>query len=112
MAGEELAKQRCIPCEGKSQRLSEGEAAALLAEVPGWAARGERLLQEFRFVDFAEAMRFVDRMAALAESEGHHPDFCVHWNRVSVTLWTHAVGGLSQNDFVLAAKIGLLVAAP
>jgi 4a-hydroxytetrahydrobiopterin dehydratase len=56
-------------------------------------------------------MRFVNAMANVAEAEGHHPDFCVHWNRVDVTIWTHAVGGLTENDFVLAAKVGRLVDA-
>jgi 4a-hydroxytetrahydrobiopterin dehydratase len=83
----------------------------LLGEIDGWqvraaaAYRPPQLAKGFEFRDFAGAIAFVDRMAALAEAEGHHPDFCVHYSRVDVTLWTHAVGGLSENDFILAAKI-------
>ena len=82
--------------------------ARLLAELPGWEARGDRLLRTFALPDFAAAMRFVNAMAEVAEAEGHHPDFCVHYNRVEVSLWTHAIGGLSENDFVLAAKVSSL----
>ena len=67
-----------------------------------------RILKHYRFKDFVEAMRFVNAMAGLAEAEGHHPDFCVHWNAVDVTLWTHAIGGLSDNDFIVAAKLDRL----
>jgi 4a-hydroxytetrahydrobiopterin dehydratase len=108
MATGTLLQKRCIPCEGGGGRLSSSEIGPLLAQLTGWSCDGERLRQEFRHRDFAEAMRFVNRMAELAESEGHHPDFCVQWNRVAVTVWTHSVGGLTENDFVLAAKIGPL----
>jgi len=75
----------------------------------GWGYRDEQLHKHFRFADFKKAMRFVNAMADLAEEEGHHPDFLVHgWNTVDVTLWTHAIGGLSDNDFILAAKIDAL----
>jgi 4a-hydroxytetrahydrobiopterin dehydratase len=76
--------------------------------LDGWEAREGRtqLHKHWRFKDFAQAMRFVNAMAAVAESEGHHPDFTVHsWNCVDVTLWTHAIGGLSENDFIVAAKL-------
>ena len=67
-----------------------------------------RLKREFKFKDFIGAMKFVNRVADLAESEGHHPDFHIHYNKVLIELWTHAVGGLSENDFILAAKIDKL----
>jgi 4a-hydroxytetrahydrobiopterin dehydratase len=103
-----LAAKRCRPCEGGIPRLTEAEAARLRDEVPEWTLAGDRLRRRFVFDDFARAMEFVDRMAALAEREGHHPDFAVHYRQVDAEIWTHAIGGLSENDFILAAKIDLL----
>jgi 4a-hydroxytetrahydrobiopterin dehydratase len=81
-------------------------AEELVATLEGWTLDGERLRRHFRFKDFAGAMRFVNRVAELAEAEGHHPDLAVHdWNRVDVSTWTHSIGGLSENDFILAGKI-------
>ena len=83
-------------------------AEAYVAEVPGWRLiSGEllKIVRELKLKDFAEAMRFVDRVAEVAEAEGHHPDFCVSWSRVRLELFTHAIGGLSENDFIMAAKI-------
>jgi 4a-hydroxytetrahydrobiopterin dehydratase len=95
--------------------LDEPTAARLLAEVPGWrrenAPTGARITRSLKFADFVAAIAFVDKLAVLAEAEGHHPDFCVHYNQIDVTLWTHAVSGLSENDFILAAKIDALVDA-
>jgi 4a-hydroxytetrahydrobiopterin dehydratase len=101
----DLRARRCLPCEGGVPRLDAAQVAALLPQVPGWEAREERLLRRFMFRDFVTAMRFVNRMAEVAEAEGHHPDFTVHYRQVDVVIWTHAVGGLSENDFILAAKI-------
>jgi 4a-hydroxytetrahydrobiopterin dehydratase len=101
----DLATRHCTPCTGGESKLTLDQTSELLPQVTGWALRDERLARTFVFRDFAEAMRFVNAMADTAEGEGHHPDFCVHWNRVEVTIWTHAVGGLTENDFVLAAKI-------
>jgi 4a-hydroxytetrahydrobiopterin dehydratase len=101
-----LENRRCVPCEGGVPRLAAAAVAALLPQVPGWEARDDRLHRQFRFRDFVTAMRFVNRMAEVAEAEGHHPDFTVHRYRlVDVAIWTHAIGGLSENDFILAAKI-------
>jgi 4a-hydroxytetrahydrobiopterin dehydratase len=105
----DLKSQHCVPCEGGIPKLEPAEVQARLAEIPGWTAREERLGRTFQFKDFREAMGFLNRMADVAEGEGHHPDFCVHYNRVDVTVWTHAIGGLSENDFILAAKIDALV---
>ncbi|HEX3698662.1 MAG TPA: 4a-hydroxytetrahydrobiopterin dehydratase [Polyangia bacterium] len=120
-----LSARRCVPCEGGTPPLDEASAASLLAEVSGWKKRSAagkdgkggqdasashlEIHKRFSFMDFLGAMAFVDRMAALAEQEGHHPDFCVHYDQVDVTLWTHAVKGLSENDFILAAKIDAVV---
>jgi len=103
-----LRDKRCVPCEGGVLPLSKREAKRLLAQLPGWSLRKDRLRRQLRFVDFVSAMAFVAKIAELAEAEGHHPDFCVHYNRVDVTLWTHAAGGLTENDFILAAKIDAL----
>jgi len=87
----------------------------LLPEVPGWSLRTTpHLALERTFVheDFVTAMKFVNAMADVAEAEGHHPDFAVHWNRVEVSIWTHAAQGLTDNDFILAAKIDAVAAAP
>jgi 4a-hydroxytetrahydrobiopterin dehydratase len=86
---------------------------AAVGTLDGWEAREARtrIHKQYRFKDFAEAMRFVNALAEVAEAEGHHPDFTVHWNTVDVTLWTHTVGGLSENDFIVAAKLDRLPAA-
>ena len=73
------------------------------------AAQPMKISKHYEFADFLGAMAFVDRMAALAEREGHHPDFCVHYSRVDVTLWTHAARGLTENDFILASKLDVIV---
>jgi 4a-hydroxytetrahydrobiopterin dehydratase len=104
----ELKEKRCVPCEGGIPKLSEAEAAALLPQLSGWAMKAEKLEKQLRFKDFAQLMAFVHRVADLAEEEGHHPDFCVHYNRLDLSVWTHAVDGLTENDFVLAAKIDAL----
>jgi 4a-hydroxytetrahydrobiopterin dehydratase len=104
-----LTEKHCVPCEGGTPPLDDQTTALLLGEVAGWRRldekAGARITKQFRFKDFVAAMAFLDKMAILAEAEAHHPDFCVHYNQVDVTLWTHAVGGLSENDFILAAKI-------
>jgi 4a-hydroxytetrahydrobiopterin dehydratase len=102
----DLTNRKCVPCEGDEQPLSEFGIRQLLDQVPGWEVSDQpRLRRTFEFIDFKGAMRFVNSMADVAESEGHHPDFFVHWNQVRVELWTHATGGLHQNDFIMAAKI-------
>jgi len=107
-----LSEKHCVPCEGGTPPLDDATVMKMLGQVTGWARRDEegkaRITKRFKFKDFVAAMAFLDKMAVIAEAEGHHPDFCVHYNQVDVTLWTHAVGGLSENDFVLAAKIETL----
>jgi 4a-hydroxytetrahydrobiopterin dehydratase len=89
--------------------MPEDQEAGFLAQLPGWRveeADGHRqLVREFRFPDFVGAVDFVNRITPVAEAEGHHPDLLVAWGRVRVQLWTHVAGGLTENDFVLAAKI-------
>lgn len=97
---------------GKVPKLSEAELAAGLVEIPKWSsAGGVRLNRGIKFKDFVELMGFVNRLAALAQAENHHPDFSVHYDQLDLTLWTHDAGGLTENDLVLAAKIDALLAA-
>lgn len=110
MTGDDLRARRCVACEGGVPRLDAAQVTTLLPSIPGWEARDDRLHRRFTFKDFVAAMRFVNRMAEVAEAEGHHPDFSVHYRQVDVTIWTHAIGGLSENDFILAAKLTPLAA--
>jgi 4a-hydroxytetrahydrobiopterin dehydratase len=111
---QKLRDKHCVPCEAGTPALDDATSKMLLVEVPGWALRAEpghpaQITKRFEFADFLGSMAFVDKMAALAEEEGHHPDFCVHYSRIDVTLWTHAAGGLSENDFILASKLDAIV---
>lgn len=106
----DLSEKRCVPCEGGVPTLGPDRIGELLREVPGWQLSEDRgtLNKELRFSHFAGTMVFVNQMAALAEDEGHHPDFCVHYNRLNIQLTTHAIRGLSENDFIMAAKLNQL----
>jgi 4a-hydroxytetrahydrobiopterin dehydratase len=104
-----LAERHCVPCEGGTPALTAAEVQPLLAELDGWEVRdGKQLTKTYRFPDFVKAVDFVNAITPVAEAEGHHPDLTVTWGQVGVTLWTHAIGGLSENDFILAAKIDRL----
>lgn len=104
----DLTERRCVPCEGGVPALQKAEVERLLAQVSGWSFSGKWIAKEFKFKNFVEAMKFVNRVADLAEGEGHHPDIHIHYNRVRFDIWTHAIDGLSENDFILAAKIDAL----
>lgn len=104
----DLLSRHCVPCEGGTKPLERSVAEAYLTATPGWDLvldEPNKLIRNFKFKDFVKAMQFVNSIAWLAESEGHHPDITVSWNRVSLELTTHAIGGLSDNDFIMAAKI-------
>ena len=105
-----LQKKHCVPCEGGVAPLTEKEYTAFLKEVPDWKVEeGTVLTREFVKKDFKEALRFINAIGDIAENEGHHPDMLLHgWNKVRISLSTHAIGGLSENDFILAAKIDVL----
>jgi 4a-hydroxytetrahydrobiopterin dehydratase len=110
-SADSLASGRCVPCEGGVEKLTAEAIQSRLPLVPGWRLEaGDKIAKSFTFPDFVSLMAFVNAMAGLAESEGHHPDFSVHYSRLDVEIWTHAVGGLSENDFILAAKIDRLPA--
>lgn len=103
-----LVTKTCVPCEGGVPPLSRTDAEIYLKEVPGWelASDGKSISRTLKFKNFKEAMACVNKVAELAESEGHHPDINLFgWNQLTLTLATHATGGLSENDFIVAAKI-------
>lgn len=106
-----LANKSCVPCHGGVPALSVAETHALAREVPTWIAnampkgRAPFLEKTFEFPDFAEALAFTNQVGAIAEAAGHHPDIHLSWGRVRIEIWTHAIGGLSESDFILAAKI-------
>ena len=104
-----LIEKRCLPCEGGTPPLAKPQIDVLSSEVPLWSLRDGHLFRSFKFRNFKEAMVFVNSLANLAEEEGHHPDICIHYNRVDVELWTHAIKGLSENDFIMAAKADNLI---
>ncbi|MBI2843741.1 MAG: 4a-hydroxytetrahydrobiopterin dehydratase [Armatimonadetes bacterium] len=104
-----LAEEKCEACRAGTPTLSGEEAQQLLKETPAWTLKDNKIEREFTFKDFKEAMGFVNRVAEAAEAEDHHPDIYISYNKVRLVLWTHKIGGLSRNDFVLAAKIDRLV---
>ena len=105
-----LASKRCVPCEGNVPPLTQAQAQDMMKELNGWMLVDEAhlLAKSFRFKDFVKTMEFVNKVAAIAEAEGHHPDLTVTYGAVTVELMTHAIGGLSENDFIVAAKIDQL----
>ena len=121
---ESLLNQKCVPCEGGVDPIVRADAEALLSHhVPDWkiddddpisqkasARQGLTISKKFEFKNFKEALEFVNKVGEIAESEGHHPDIELGWGKVNITLTTHAIGGLSQNDFILAAKINHVIA--
>ena len=104
---EKLTEKKCEPCEGGVDPLTREQFSSYLEQVPDWKVREDKYIdREFQFSDFPEALKFVNQVGEIAEDEGHHPDILLHsWNKVKITLWTHAIGGLSINDFVVASKI-------
>lgn len=104
-----LADRTCVPCKGGTPALKGDAIAPLVAEVPEWGAPNEHhLFRAFRFPDFQKALGFVNRVGAVAEEQGHHPDLLLAWGKVEVTIYTHKIDGLTESDFVLAAKIDRL----
>ncbi|MFB6345058.1 MAG: 4a-hydroxytetrahydrobiopterin dehydratase [bacterium] len=102
----DLSQQHCEPCEGGIEPMSPGEAEEYLEKVDGWSlATVPKIKRQYDFKDFVTAIDFVNRVAEIAEDEGHHPNLEIDYNTVMVTVWTHAIDGLSENDFILAAKI-------
>ena len=105
-----LAAKKCVPCHGGMPPLPQPEVARLLAELPDWRIVEEKKLHKsFKFPDWLPTIDFVNHVGQLAEDEGHHPDLYVRWGEARVYIWTHAIDGLTENDFILAAKIDQLV---
>ncbi len=102
----ELAKKDCVPCRGGVPPLSGDRVAELLGQLDGWTAeRAHHLTRTYAFPDFAEALAFVNRIGAVAEQQGHHPDLFLAWGKVRVEVWTHKIDGLTESDFIFAAKV-------
>jgi len=104
----ELSEMKCTACRGGEPTLTDVEIAELLPQVPEWQivqrAGIERLERVFRFRNFAQALAFTNKVGEQAEEEGHHPALLTEWGKVTVTWWTHKIGGLHRNDFIMAAK--------
>jgi 4a-hydroxytetrahydrobiopterin dehydratase len=107
---EDLTLKVCIACEGDIAPLSRPEAEKLLEQIPAWKISddGTTITREYSFKDFKEALACTNRIGEIAEQEGHHPDITLGWGRVGVSLTTHAISGLSENDFIVASKVEAL----
>jgi 4a-hydroxytetrahydrobiopterin dehydratase len=106
---EDLADLQCVPCRGGVPPLQSPDIERLLGQLDGWQVVNEHHLQKtYQFENFSASLQFVNRIGELAESQGHHPDICFGWGKADVTIWTHKIDGLTESDFVLAAKIDKL----
>ncbi len=105
-----LTEKTCVHCQGGIAPLSTEQARGYMDQVPGWELSGEadRIRRGFKFGDFVAALGFVNKVGALAEAEGHHPDIALGWGYADVTLFTHKISGLHENDFIMAAKVNAL----
>lgn len=109
----ELYQKKCLPCEGFGKPLEPKEISVFLDKIKGWQViENKKIEKNFRFKNFKEAMNFVNQVAELAEREQHHPNISIFYNQVKLELYTHTIGGLSENDFILAAKIDRLKCRP
>jgi 4a-hydroxytetrahydrobiopterin dehydratase len=101
-----LAAKHCVPCRGGVPALAGAELEKMKAQVDGWqVVDGHHLTKSFAFPDFRAALDFVNRIGETAEREGHHPDIYLAWGKVEVKIWTHKINGLTESDFILAAKV-------
>lgn len=105
----ELAEKTCVPCRGGVPPLKGKELEQMRKRLPQWAhwkvINEHHLTREFKFPDFKQALEFVNQVGAIAEEQGHHPDILLSWGKAGITLWTHKVDGLTESDFIMAAKI-------
>jgi 4a-hydroxytetrahydrobiopterin dehydratase len=106
-----LQEQKCVPIRGGMPPLSHEDAASMHEEIPEWTLKDNVIERTFTFRDFKETMTFVKKVAKIAEQEGHHPDIHIYYNKVRLELTTHKIKGLSENDFILAAKINSISVA-
>lgn len=101
-----LSARECVPCRGGVPPMEGEEIQNLLGQLSGWeVVRAHHLRKEYKFKNFREALDFVNRVGELAEEQGHHPDICFGWGQAEITIWTHKIDGLTESDFILAAKI-------
>jgi 4a-hydroxytetrahydrobiopterin dehydratase len=108
-SGSDLASRQCIPCRGGVPRLEGEDLAALSAQLPDWhVVDGHHLEKSFKFPNFKSALVFVNRVGEVAEQQAHHPDICFGWDSAKVTIYTHKISGLTESDFILAAKLDRL----
>ncbi|MBY5922161.1 4a-hydroxytetrahydrobiopterin dehydratase [Ferrimonas balearica] len=109
----ELSKMTCEACQAGAPKVSDEELATLMKELPDWAAPVKegvlQLERVYRFKNFKQAWAFSNKVAEMAEAEFHHPGILLEWGKVTVTWWTHAIGGLHKNDFIMAAKTDALL---
>ena len=105
----DLATRECVPCRGWVPPLQGEKITQLLADLVGWEVVTEHHLRKtYKPANFREALEFVNRVGALAEAQGHHPDICFGWGHCEIKIWTHKIDGLTESDFILAAKIDRL----
>lgn len=105
----ELATKNCVPCRGGVPPLAGKELDEFARQVPSWkVVGGHHITRTFAFPDFQQALAFVNKVGDLAENQGHHPDILLSWGKAEVTTWTHKINGLTESDFILAAKIDRL----
>lgn len=104
---DKLFQKKCVPCEGGVEPMTRRDFAVYLDQVANWEIHDDKTMdREFEFKSFAEALDWVNKVGVVAEEEGHHPDIFIYsWNKVKISLWTHAINGLSINDFILATRI-------
>jgi 4a-hydroxytetrahydrobiopterin dehydratase len=110
MNADDLAHKKCIPCEGGVSPLKPREIEQLLAQLAGWQLRNGAITKSYEFKNYYQTMAFVNAVAWIAHREDHHPDMTVGYNKCAVDYSTHAIGGLSENDFICAAKVDALFA--
>lgn len=107
--GADLASKSCVPCRGGVPPLKGTELDVYRSQLPSWKVVNEHHLEKtFKFLNFRTALAFTNQVGELAEAQGHHPDIALSWGKVTVTIWTHKIDGLTESDFVLAAKIDRL----
>ena len=104
----DLSEKRCVPCEGGVDKLTDQQIEQFMPEIPKWSLQDDVLVRRFSFDNFVQALEFTNQVGALSEAEAHHPEFVLTWGRVDLRIWTHAIDGLSENDFILAAKVDRL----
>lgn len=110
---DKLQNKKCVPCEGGVKPLSGEEIEEYLERIEGWKSEPKKIegkdvptiIKQYEFKNFRQSMTFLRKVEEIAEEEGHHPNFCVQYNKIDFRIWTHAIDGLHENDFILAAKI-------